>query len=132
MTNFIYSQIWLAVFLAYIFGFWGLFTLSMGLYRAYLKKTLTPAQKVLGAPYVLATLIVDVLFNLVPATIIFLELPTTWTLTQRMVKAIKEKPSGDYRRVFSMWICKNLLDPLDPSGIHCTGDGYVNPADSIK
>lgn len=39
--------------------------------------------KVLLAPALLAFGLIDVLFNIVIGTILFLELPTTWTFSQR-------------------------------------------------
>jgi len=112
------------VFIIISWAFWGLYVASMGLYRSYLRKTMTPMIKVLSIPYIAAMLVVDTLFNLIFGTLIFLELPTTWLLTQRLIKKIKEKETDDYRYKLSMWVCKNMLDPIDPTGQHCTGDGY--------
>lgn len=70
--------------------------------------------KVLLAPLFLLYF-VDVAFNLIPASLIFFELPTTFTLTQRCTKHLKDT---DFRGVLSRYLCNNLLNIFQKD--HCT------------
>ena len=101
----------------YIWAFWGLFVFTMDIYRAYLQHKLTLASKVLGAPYLIAMLVADVLCNFTIATIVMLETPRELFVTQRLARHIKD--GSGWRHAIAAWVCKQLLDPLDPTGHHC-------------
>ena len=75
---------------------------------------LRPEIKVLLAP-MYSLIVVDVLFNLIPATFIFLELPAQLTLTQRCDKHLKDT---NYKGVLARYLCNNLLNIFQKD--HCT------------
>lgn len=58
---------------------------------------------------------VDFTFNL-HSTITFLELPKEWLFSSRVSRLIK---TTGWRSTLSKFVCKNFLDPVDPSGCHC-------------
>jgi hypothetical protein len=58
----------------------------------------------------------DFLLNVTVGTVLFLELPREWLLSPRVARL--QKGQG-YRATVAGWVCKNLLDPFDPSGCHC-------------
>lgn len=111
------APLWLAAFL---WGFWGLYVLVMGVYRAHLSGRLTKAVYGLGVPWVVIGWLVDVVANIVVATVIFRELPREWLVTDRLQRYIRapERTTPDRVRL-AMWVCDHLLDPFDPTGEHC-------------
>ena len=102
----------------FLWLFWALYVLVMGLYRAHLMKNLTKLTYVLGAPWLILGLAFDFIANIFIATIIFLDLPREYLVTARLKRYIKDDPE-EWRGKFSNWICNNLLDVFDPSGNHC-------------
>lgn len=79
---------------AWLWGFWGLYVLVMGLYRAHLTKRLRGFVAVLAAPFVAIGYVVDVVSNVVVASAIFLELPREWLVTDRLQRYIAEDRAG--------------------------------------
>lgn len=63
-------------------------------------------------------LICDVLYNLTLGSILFLQFPREWTLSQRMKRIHKGNRRG-YRYKLARYICEQVLNPHDPSGNHC-------------
>lgn len=61
-------------------------------------------------------LLVDFLMNVIPCSIIFLELPREKTVTSRLKRHIN---SEGWRSDLAAWFCMNLLNRFDPSGNHC-------------
>ncbi len=84
------------------------------------KDKLNWVVKFFGYPWFLVALIIDVLFNIIVATILFLELPRPqdkeWLFTARVSRHIK---GTGWRQKEAIFWCKYLLDPFDPSGNHC-------------
>jgi hypothetical protein len=105
------------IFLAYLWASWGLYVLVVGLYRAYMAKRLNRYAIFLSIPFVAIGFIVDILSNITLATILFWELPKELLVTARLVRHLKNK--NTWRFYIAQWICKHLLDPVDPSGSHC-------------
>ena len=101
----------------YLWLFWGLYVLVMGLYRAKLDGKLSKPLMVLGAPYLVAGYLMDVAANFVLASILFLEPPRELTLTSRLKRHLKTDIG--WRYLVAIAICESLLDPLDPTGRHC-------------
>jgi len=62
-------------------------------------------------------LVVDVLFNAVYGTILFLEVPREWLFTDRVSRW---NDSDDWRGDLARLICRQLLDPADPTRRHCS------------
>lgn len=96
---------------------WGLYVLTMGLYRAHLQGRLDGMARILALPFVVVALVVDTLANLSIASLVFLDPPRELLVTDRLLRYMR-KDDG-WRRDVAMWICDNLLDPFDPSGNHC-------------
>lgn len=101
----------------YLWAFWGLYVLVMGIYRAHLDRRLNPATKLLGFPFVVIGAFIDVVANMTIATLVFLEPPSEWLVTQRLQRHMKD--GGGWRYRLSCWVCMNLLDVFDPTGKHC-------------
>jgi hypothetical protein len=104
--------------LLYLYLFFGLYILVMGLYRAHLEKALTKPGYVLGAPWLLLGALVDVLANLIIFPFIFLERPKEWLVTTRLRRHMDGEQEG-FRYRFARAICKKLLNAFDPRGKHC-------------
>jgi hypothetical protein len=84
------------------------------------KKKLTVWAKVFGYPVLLVGLVLDVLFNAVIGSVLFLELPRLdlgeWLFSGRVSRWNASKYwRGDMARFF----CSNFLDPFDEGG-HCS------------
>lgn len=105
--------------LLFLWAFWYLYVLIMGFYRASLAGRLTGVSKWLAVPAVAVGIVFDVVANIFIATVVFRELPTKpWELvTGRLSRYLTE--SGGWRKTRAKWICENLLDAFDPSGVHC-------------
>ncbi|MDH4449218.1 MAG: hypothetical protein QE265_01330 [Rhodoferax sp.] len=107
--------------LAYLYGFWLLYVLVMGFYRAYLSKRLTRPALVLASPALIVGYLVDLIANWTLATVWFLELPKRplELVTDRLSRYIGLQ--DDCRqKTHAQWVCHNLLDYFDPHDKHCT------------
>lgn len=100
----------------YLWCFWALYVLVMGLYRAHLNHKLSKFIYFLAAPFLLLGLIVDFLANITLASIVFLDIPREWLVTARLKKYV---PKDNWRGKLARYICDNLLDIFDPTGNHC-------------
>ncbi len=108
--------------LGYLWAFWYLYVLVMAFYRASLDGRLTGIAKVLALPAVALAIVVDLLANWTVATLWFWEWPVVvWgrpdLVTSRLSRYIVGAPG--WRRDHATWLCQNLLDYFDPSGVHC-------------
>lgn len=108
--------------LGYLWAFWLLFVLTMGLYRASLSGKLTRVALVLASPVVILAIVVDLLANWTVAAVWFWQWPpVAWgrpdLVTSRLSRYIDGQPG--WRKVHATWLCQNLLDYFDPSGTHC-------------
>lgn len=102
------------------------FVLGMGLYRAYLAKTMTKALWVLFGWFVPVFLLMDFVCNTFCGTILLLELPQwkvgpNWQDSEVLLTArlSRWEKLGTWRGAVATWLCHNLLDPLSPNGPHC-------------
>lgn len=102
---------------AYLWAFWAVYVLVMGIYRAHLTRRLAGLNRVLALPVVLVAYLTDVLANLTVATVLFADWPAEWLVTKRL-KRYKAAGTGWRARLASA-ICDGLLDPFDPTGDHC-------------
>lgn len=108
----------------YLYGFWLVYILVMGLYRAYLDGRLKGLVFVLAMPPVAIGYLMDWLANFTFASLWFLQLPETKgeLVTDRLSRYLNDsKPS--WRKAHAQWICHTLLDAFDPSGDHCNSKG---------
>lgn len=102
---------------AFLWAFWALYVLVMGLYRAHLAGRLTPLTTALGLPFLLIGAAFDVVANVTVATLVFLEVPREFLVTTRLRRYIAGPPG--WRRDRALEVCTQLLDPFDPSNNHC-------------
>lgn len=105
-------------FVAPLYALWLFYLAAMSIMRAYEANTLLKPALWMGAPVMFLAVLIDVLCNIFVMTILFLELPRQWLVTQRLSKwCCTEEPS--WRKTVAKWVCVNLLDTFDPSGLHC-------------
>lgn len=103
--------------LAFLWAFWAMYVLIMGIYRAHLAKRLTAVTLCLSAPFIVLGYLMDVIANLTVAALVFLELPRELLVTSRLSRYVAQ--GHGWRFKAANWICNNLLDVFDPSGDHC-------------
>ena len=103
--------------LAFVWIFWGLYVLVMGLYRAKLAGRLNHYVYALALPYLALGVLVDVVANVTLFSVVFLELPHELLVTKRLVRHMRAGAGWRYR--VARAICTKLLDVFDPSGAHC-------------
>lgn len=87
----------------------------MNIWRVYRLGKLTMLGKVFGLPTLAVGLAIDVFVNIFIATVVFLDPPREWTLSDRLSRYLRT--SSGYRRTIAVWI-EPVLDPLDPRGNH--------------
>ena len=95
---------------------WSWYLSVMHLKSARNRGVLTPAAKILGYPWLVIGLLVDVAFNVVIGSMVFVELPRELLFTTR-VSRLNDR--DDWRGRLARWFCSQLLDPFDPAGSHC-------------
>jgi hypothetical protein len=62
-------------------------------------------------------LLLDVAVNIIIGSLLFLERPRWWTLSERLhYHAIS---NHGWKTYLAAWLCRNLLNPFDPDGHHC-------------
>lgn len=95
---------------------WIIFAAVMRLKQVREAGKLTLAMKVFGYPALFLGLAVDFVVNVVFGTLVFLQLPHEMTLSSRLWKL----SNGDegWRKNWAYWIRSNLLDAVDPEGVH--------------
>ncbi len=108
--------------LAAMWAFWALYVFTMGLYRAFLKRRLRGLSLIMCSPVVALAFALDVVMQLTVFTIVFLELPRDPLVTYRLRRYMRELPPEHWRRRWTDYLCKHLLDPFDPTGSHCDSD----------
>jgi hypothetical protein len=110
----------IAAVVGFLWVFWGLYVLVMGIYRAHLAKRLTPVTTALSLPFVLLGYAMDVLTNITVASLVFLEPPREFLVTTRLQRHIASTYArGGWRKRLATWVCDHLLDVFDPTGDHC-------------
>lgn len=95
---------------------WVLYLAVMNLQRARDNKTLGRPAYCLGLPLLYLGLLVDFLVNVLPVSVLFLELPREFLVTQRLTRHANS--AGGWRKRLAVWFALNLLDTFDPSGQH--------------
>jgi hypothetical protein len=95
---------------------WVIYTAMMRLKQVREAGKLTLAMKVLGYPVLFFGLVIDFLLNAIPGSIIFMEWPREYTLSERLWRHSQE--STGYKQKVAELIRVNLLDAIDPSGVH--------------
>jgi len=100
-----------------LFFMWAIYLAVMNLYRAREAKTLSLWANRFGKPLLYFGLFIDFLGNMIWLTIIMLELPREYLVTQRLERHLKS--GAGWRYEIAKWACSNLLDAYDPKGCHC-------------
>lgn len=105
---------------AYAFGafylLWALYIVVMALQRARRAGTLSKAALALGAPLIVAGVLLDIAVNLLLMTVLMLEWPREWLVTARLKRHCGQPT---WRGAVAGWMCHHLLDTFDPDGRHC-------------
>lgn len=96
---------------------WVFYLAVMSLWRAQKAGTIGKAAFVPGYATLAIGALLDVLVNVTLMSIVFLELPSQWLVTQRL--KYHNLHGRGWRQKLARWICKNLLDAFDPTGCHC-------------
>lgn len=112
----IYALTYAAISITALYALWVLFLAVMSLKRAYDDKTMSKPAFVFGFPLLVAGLLIDFFVNVTVATLVLLELPREFTVSDRLSRLIKGK---GWRADGACWFCKHFLDVFDPSGKHC-------------
>ncbi len=89
----------------------------MTLLRARKDGKLPPVALAFAYPVVAVGLLFDFALHVLVGTVLFLERPREWLLTQRLSRLIR-KDDG-WRGDLALWMCTTLLDAFDPNGSHC-------------
>jgi hypothetical protein len=100
--------------------FWMLYVYTMGLYRARLAGRLKGFSLILASPAVAVAFAVDVVFQVTVFSIAFLDPPRDFLVTDRLRRYLRG-PDG-WRKRWAEYFCHYLLDPFDPTGMHCDSD----------
>lgn len=102
----------------YLWAFWFVYILVMGLYRAQLQGRLKGVVFVLALPAVITGYLMDIVCNATIASVLFLDPPRQWMVTHRLQGYMRHQPN-QWRGRLATWVCHNLLDYFDPTGKHC-------------
>jgi hypothetical protein len=100
-----------------LYALWALYLAAMALDRARRAGALSLPAKVLGYPLALFAFAFDVAVNLTLGTLLLLDRPREWTLSERLTR-LGNGPAG-WRRGLARFVCTRLLDTFDPTGRHC-------------
>lgn len=116
-----FSILWMALQMivagfASFYLLWILYLAVMNLQRARDNGTITRPAYRLGLPLLYVGLLVDCLVNVIPVSVLFLELPRECLVTQRLTRHANSVDS--WRKRLALWFANNLLDTFDPSGRH--------------
>lgn len=103
----------------FLYTFFALYVLVMGIYRAHLDGTLTKGGYIIGGPWVVLGAVVDFVANMTIFSVLFLEFPQEALVTSRLQRHLKETDPDHWRYKISKTICTKLLDYFDPRGRHC-------------
>lgn len=113
----IYALTYVAISLTALYALWVLFLAVMSLKRAYDTQTLSKPALIVGYPLLVVGLLIDFFVNVTVATLVLLEPPREFTVSDRLSRLAKG--CKGWRRDGACWFCKHFLDVFDPSGKHC-------------
>lgn len=108
-------EIMIAVAVA-IYLLWIHYAAAMRLMQVRDSGKLTKAIKAIGYPALVIGLGLDFLVNVTVCSLVFLEIPKEYTVSARLWRL--SNAQGSYRNKLALWLRVNLLDALDPSGVH--------------
>lgn len=102
-----------------VYALWVFFLAVMNLRRADKANTLGDFALYLGFPLILVAFLLDVVINLTLGTVLFLEWPAEWTLSERLHRNILFAVA--WRQKMAVTIMRYLLEPFDTTGGHRAG-----------
>jgi len=102
--------------IAPMYALWILYAAVMNFKRAKDAGALSKTGLILGYPVFIVGMVLDIYCNLIPLTILLIELPWELTVSARVTRLSNK---GGWRGDAARWFCDDLLDDLDPSGKHC-------------
>lgn len=108
---------WIVVALTLPWTMFIVFCGLMALKRAQRAGQLTKWMKVLGYPWLVVGAPLDVGLNVLWGSVIFKELPREWTFSARLWRW-SNQTEDDARRRRALRYRVNLLDAIDPDGVH--------------
>lgn len=106
----------LAGMIGLIYALWIFYLAVMNLQRARDANLLSRTAYVMGLPVLYAGLLIDFATNMLPMTILFVEMPREALVTARLTRHIND--GEGWRKSLALWLCINLLDQFDPRGYH--------------
>ena len=95
---------------------WTSYLAVMALKRQRDRDNLPPVARHIGTVILVFGYTLDILFNWILGSIMFLDIPRQFTFSARLGLHIGEV---SWRGQLARWFCLNLLDPFDPDGKHC-------------
>ena len=101
--------------LAALYGLWIGYLALTNADRVRAAGQMTPVARVLITPALLVFGALDVLVNVTIGSILYLELPRRWTLSQR---AASHYRADTWRGNISRWLGHNVLNAYDRTGDH--------------
>jgi len=97
------------------------------------------AYQILLVTFAIPGLIIDILFNVTVATVMFWELPHETTLSMRLTRYISKRTPDKkgvanygYRTPLAVWIATNLVEPWQRGHIGLEKYGYPAARDAMK
>ena len=108
-------MIYACLILADLLLFFYMYVASMGMVRAHKEQKLNAFLWVLCVPFIVLSLIVDLLNNVFVFTFVFFELPHELTVTERLKRHAKEHT---FRGKLARWLGTTLLNAFDHTGNH--------------
>lgn len=100
-----------------LYALWLFYLAVMNLKRAKDAGTLPRAALWAGYPILFAGLLLDLLVNLIVATVVFFDWPKELTVTARLKRYVRTMPDS-WRAKAAQWFAVHFLDTFDPSGRH--------------
>jgi hypothetical protein len=109
----------------FLWAFYVSVIFTLGVYRAQLAGRLSPFNLVIFSPVIGFAWAADVTCNWTLATMWFLEPPISGLdlVTNRLTRYLNKPQGGKmapWRVYWAQLICRQELDPFDPTGNHCT------------
>lgn len=108
-------MIFLQIFLASII-LWVMF-IAVCNFRAHLTHGHPPFIDAIIHLFSFVFIVIDVTFNLVYGTIVFMDLPREFTLTARLKRLLHDDPRWDWRKKLASFVCRKMIEPWDWN--HC-------------
>lgn len=118
LTIFLWTGIGTVSFiLCTLWALWILYVAMMNINAVSQVQSLPWQSKLLVYPTVVVFEIVELIANILVCTLIFLDFPQEWTVSERL-RRYKRNPERAGWRMLLVKFIKPMLDPFDPTGPH--------------